>query len=420
MGAVTTQSEIRLATLLEEREITVQKWESIMGEVNAREDTTLSEVEGEHVKMYRERVEAIDAETGSLATDIERTAEAVKNSSRLRRMMAGSEGEVEEGKDGEIVYRTYAAYARDEILTRGATSPECAKIVQQAGGEDAVLRARERLNMLKGRVNNTLSSNVGGLIPPQHISQIFQVIDNSRPLVASATKADLERGTLTYPQVTTRPVVAVQGSEKTEAGNQGMVVDMETTTASVYLGGGDLSWQAINWSTPSALDLWFQLAAADYALKTEVDAATVLRDSAYNHIITTPLSSTPDFATFMTAVGAGGAKVFAASGRMADTVYMAVDRYWYIFGLTSTPTAVFTTIGGDHVGPLNFVPSRGLDSGLIIVGDSEALLCAETPGAPVDLQVVEPAIGGLEVGIIGGFEAVVVDNGAFAEITTAS
>ena len=51
---------------------------------------------------------------------------------------------------------------------------------------------------------------------------------------------------------------------------------MVTATASTYLGGGDLSWQAINWSTPNALDLWFRLIAADYALKTEQDAAQVI------------------------------------------------------------------------------------------------------------------------------------------------
>jgi hypothetical protein len=51
---------------------------------------------------------------------------------------------------------------------------------------------------------------------------------------------------------------------------------MVTATASVYLGGGDLSWQAINWSTPNALRLWFDLVAADYALKTEQDAATIV------------------------------------------------------------------------------------------------------------------------------------------------
>ena len=57
---------------------------------------------------------------------------------------------------------------------------------------------------------------------------------------------------------------------------------MQTATASTYLGGGDLSWQAINWSTPNALDLWFRLAASDYALKTEQDAAQVLQHSAFS------------------------------------------------------------------------------------------------------------------------------------------
>ena len=212
----------------------------------------------------------------------------------------------------------------------------------------------------------------------------------------------------------------MQASEKTEAGDQGMVVDMLTSNASVYLGGGDLSWQAINWSSPSALDLWFRLAAADYALKTERDAATEITHSAHFNPIATRFGATGTFADFMTAVGAGGAAVFSASGRMANTVYMAVDRYWYIFGLTSTATAQFTNVATGEVGPLRFVPSRGLDAGEIIVGDREALLVAETPGAPVDLQVVEPAIGGLEVGIIGGFEAVVVDEGAFSLVTAAS
>lgn len=419
MGGVTTvQAETRLATLLDERQIITEKWEALNAAINSREQKELSETEQEHVVMYRERVTEIDAETETLANDIKSTREAISNAAALRRLMAGANDGVEEDGDG-IMYRTMAAYARDVILSR--SGEESAKIAQTLGDPEEVLKARERVNLLKARTPaNTLSSDVGGLTPPQHIAQIFQVIDNSRPLVASATKADLVRGQLTYPKVTQRPVVAVQNSEKTEAGNQGMEVEMETANASVYLGGGDLSWQAINWSTPSALDLWFQLAAADYALKTERDAGTVLRDSAFSHIIGSPVSGTPDFATLMTAIGAGAAAVYANSQRMADTVYMAPDRYWYMFGLTSTPQAIFTVVNGNQIGPLNFVPSRGLDSGLIIVGDSEALLVAETPGAPVELRVVEPAIGGLEVGIIGGFEAVVVDDGAFAEISTAS
>lgn len=116
--------------------------------------------------------------------------------------------------------------------------------------------------------------------------------------------------------------------------------------------------------------------------------------------------------------------MYANSGRIADTVYMAPDRYWFALGLTSDAYLSFGQSGMLGVSGesrnLNVVVSRGLNAGEIIVGDAEALLCAETPGAPVELRVVEPAIGGVEVGLIGAFEAAVVDDGAFALITTAS
>lgn len=417
MSVTTTQAETRLATLLDERQIITEKWEALNASINAREEKALSETESEHVLMYRERVTEIDAETGTLADDIESTRSAIANASKLRRLMAGDSEGIEADGDG-IQYRDFATYARDVILSRD--SIECSKIAKQMGDDSEVLKARERLQLLKRTPANTLSSNVAGLNPPEHISQIFQVIDASRPLVAAAPSTGLVRGTLTYPSVDTRPVVAVQASEKTEAGNTGMVVSMKTLSAKTYLGGGDLSWQALNWSTPDALALWFQIAASDYALKTEQAAGDVVIDDAFTHVISSPLGSTPDFATIMTAVGAGYSKVYASSQRLADTLIVSPDRYGYLLGLTSTPTTIFVTVDGQHIGPMNLLTSRGLDTGTMIVGDMQGLLVAETPGAPVELRVVEPAIGGVEVGIIGAFAPVVVDPGAFALITTAS
>jgi hypothetical protein len=259
-----------------------------------------------------------------------------------------------------------------------------------------------------------------GLTPAQHINQIFQVIDTSRPLVASAQRSTLERGQLTYPSISQRPLVAVQGTEKTEAGNQSMHVDMVTATASTYLGGGDLSWQAINWSTPDALDLWFRLAAASYALLTEQDAAQALQHSGFTYNISSTLSSSSTFAQWMTAIGAGYSDVFTNSARVADTLYLSPDLFGYLLGLTSSAFTQFMSVSANNMGPLNIVVSRGMDAGVAVVGDSAGLFVAETAGAPVELRVVEPAIGGVEVGIIGAFEAVVVDPGAFAMITTAS
>ena len=107
MPPTTTQAETRLATLLDERQLITEKWEALTASINARDDKALSETESEHVVMYRERVTAIDAETTTLANDIESTKEAIANAAKLRRAMAGEHEGVEIEGDG-IAYRDFA------------------------------------------------------------------------------------------------------------------------------------------------------------------------------------------------------------------------------------------------------------------------------------------------------------------------
>lgn len=412
-----TQTETRLQSLLDQRDSIQEKHESLMGAANET-DGTFTKGQEDQIKIYRDQAVALDSEIEDLTETVERDRKAREASKAIKRQLANNVDGVEVSDDG-VIYRDFKSYARDFLITRN--SQECSKIASQWGMTHTDIKAaQERLDMLARTPANTLSSNVAGLIPYQHISQIFQVINKSRALVNAASHADLTRGVLNYPVVTTRPVVAVQGTQKTEAGNTGMVVDMVTATASTYLGGGDLSWQAINWSTPNALDLWFDLAAASYALFTETDAATVVSASAFLNNIASPIATTATFAEFMTGVGAGYAEVWANSGRIANTIIIAPDRFGYLLGMTSAAFSQFVSVGQNDVGPLNVVVSRGLNAGEIIVGDISALLCAETPGAPVEMRVVEPAIGGVEVGLIGAFEAVVTDNGAFAAVSTAS
>jgi hypothetical protein len=248
--STTTQSEIRLASMLDERETVTNLHEAVVASVQTNEDKLPTEAQQQMIRGYREKEIALDGEIETLTEDIERNRRAIESSKAVRRVLVGQTIDGVE-MDGETVaYRTMAAYARDVILT---SQFQTAGMIAGQVGASEVETAKERLQLAKRTPANTLSSNVGGLTPPQHINQIFQVIDKSRNLVSAAVKATLERGTLTYPQVDTPPVVAVQASQKTEAGNTGMAISMVTATASTYLGGGDLSWQAINWSTPNAL-----------------------------------------------------------------------------------------------------------------------------------------------------------------------
>ena len=413
-----TQAELRLKNLMQERDEYRSRHEVRLADIASREDTTATDDDKKLLRELRELAASRDEEVTELVAEIERDNKAVEQSKAIRRALTGALPGVELEDDG-TVYRDKNAYIWDFFIASQNVA-EVRRITRQWGvTDDEIENANQRLQLVRAPAN-TLSSNVAGLTPPQHIAQIFQIVNRDRPLVNAAQRVDLERGTLTYPQVDTSPVVAVQATQKTEAGNTGMAISMVTKTASTYLGGGDLSWQAINWSTPSALRLWFDLVAADYAQKTEDDAGTVVSASAFLNNIATTLAATPTFAQFMTAVGAGYGEVYANSGRTADSIIMAPDRFGFMLGLTSDAFTQFVDVGQSGIGPLRVIVSPGLNAGEIIVGDIDALLVAETPGAPVEMQVVEPAIGGVEVGLIGAFEAAVVDDGAFALITTAS
>jgi hypothetical protein len=415
---------VRLQWLIDERATVSNLHDDLLSTIESREpgERDMSDVEQSTAEGYRARSQELDTEIAALTEHFARDRDS-QEASRVARGHLAGRGESYDVNGGEIVYRTFAAFARDSILARrqGGVFDQ---IHGRAGGREAVEQARERLARTPA---NTISSDVGGLTPAQHIAQIFQVIETSRPIVASAMRADLERGRLTYPVVVSTPVVALQSAEKTEAGNTKLQIDMEETTAATYLGGGDLSWQAINWSTPSALDLWFRFCAAHYALLTEQDAAQALQHSAFSNNIASTLGALTDFSDILAAIAAGAGDVYANSARVADTVYMAPNALYALAAVASTESASFTGVGslslsgqGGSLMGLNVVVSRGMDSGVIVVGDSSGLLVAETAGAPVELRAVEPAIGGLEVGLIGAFEAVVVDDGAFAMITTAS
>jgi hypothetical protein len=236
----------------------------------------------------------------------------------------------------------------------------------------------------------------------------------------------LTSGTLTYPKIAQRPEVLKQTTEKTEAGTANMQVTLETLTAETYLGAGDLSWQAINWSTPDALQLWFDLAAEAYARATETAACTELTTSGGG---TSPpklgTAGTEDFAGWRAAILAGIASIYTTTGGRAqtDTLYLSANKFFQLAGVGTSATLQVSTVGSLDVGSmtgtyagLRVVGSYGFATNTAIIGDANALLVGETPGAPVEMRAVEPSIGGMEVGVIGAFKAKVYDANRFVHI----
>jgi HK97 family phage major capsid protein len=421
VSTILKNTEARASMLLDERAMLTKSNEELVATVNGRADSNYTDEERELATSYRTRTEQIDAELADIGTVLEREKASAESSKLIRGHLASHQQGVD-FEDGEPVYRTFAAYARDRLIDG---NPDIRAHVEREIGKAAVTDAHERLLRAPA---HTLSSDVGGLLPPQHISQIMDIINAERPVVTSGNRVDLSTGTLTWPKITQRPIVGLQSPEKTETTSQKMTVTMENETADTYLGVGNLSWQAINWSTPAALDLFFQLMAEAYAIQTEAAAAEVVADAA-DTIGTGALAvdGTDTFAEWLAAILAGYTAIYDATRATPDTLYMSPDAFVAAAGVTSAEGAKLIDVGtlnlrsqtGRMVG-LNVVVSPGFAAKQVLVGDSRALLVGETPGAPVELRAVEPSIGGLEVGIIGAFKAISFDDDRFADVGAAT
>jgi len=380
------------------------------------EERDPTESERELISRHRDRLTALEPQIGELL-DLEEQRSASRDARAALSRSAPEEPETPgaltrtapQPKDGEVIYHHFGQYARDEILSRFD------KIAARAG-DGARERAQERLSRA---VANTLTADIPGILPVQHLAQIIDVINRARPVVDAVRSVALTSGVLTYPKIAQRPIVGPQSAEKTELPSQKMQITLEQANAVVYGGAGDLSWQSIVWSNPDALNLWFELAAEAYARTVEGVACSALADSAGAGTGTAPT----DLASWMAAVTAAAGQIYADTGRRADSLFTDGTIGYALLGMVSAEAPVFLSAGPGNlqsgtgtIAGLRLVISNGFGGATAIVGDSQAMLCAENPGAPVELRAVEPSIAGFEVGVVGAFLAEIVEPDAFVAL----
>ena len=417
---------MRVERLGDELARTRQKLDDLLA-LAEEEQRKLNDFESEQAAKYRTQIKDYEDEIDLLASDIERENGALDVSALLREDTEPTKRYATPRSDGPVVYRDYTEYIRDWAVMN---IPEVARQVSGPSGDTTVVRA-EAQERLERTLQNTTSTAVAGLIVPTHMTQIMDVISTSRPVVESAADIPLDRGSLTYPKVDTRPTVVEQTSEKTEAGTVAPAISQQTLAAKTYLGAGNISWQAANWSNPDTISVWFRLAAEAYARQTENRACDVLEDAAIGTVGTTSgrlgTVGTESFGAWRTAVAAGIGNVIANSGGrvVPDTLYVSYGRFVQlatlgtdqVLQMSPVGSADFSSLSGTFMG-LKVVGSYGFDQDVAIVGLSRHLFCGENPGSPVEMRVIEPRIGGYEIGVIGAFNAAVFDVNSFAHLGT--
>jgi hypothetical protein len=409
-----------LERMVDERDRAYEAIDEVLAAVE-NDDREPNETERGVIQRHRTRIGELEPQIGELV-DLEDSRDNRRDARAALQRSRTAAGAVDPpaGPTGDAVpiYRTFAQYARDELLVR--FDP-----IAGAAGPHARAQAQERLQRV-APAGSTLTTDVPGLMPPQHVAEIFQQISAARPIIAISRGVPLNSGLLTYPSLDQRPQVGKQPGEKEAGPATPMKVSMKNLPAETFIGSGDLSWQTLQWSNPDALALWFSLMAESYAGQTEAVVATLLEA-----VTASVAAATADLAGWTAAIAQAAGTIFTATmgqgnvGKRPNAIACGAGIGFELLGLVSAQAPVMLNITGGSlatgangsIGGLPIVISGALDPDVAIVGDFRALLAAETAGSPVQLRAVEPSIGGYEVGVIGAFAAVLADPPAFCKVT---
>jgi hypothetical protein len=180
--------------------------------------------------------------------------------------------QMEQAQDvNRIAYETRAkGQAVDQAISIMRGKPHQSEVEYRSAGEYMIdmwhsaqggREASDRLEVYSRAADHQRTGDSLGVIPDPIVGPVIDFIDAARPLVSTLGVLPLTSATFYRPVVTQHPTVGFQGAaggpadEKSELDSQKMIINRLTVNAKTLGGYVNVSRQAIDFSSPSALDL---------------------------------------------------------------------------------------------------------------------------------------------------------------------
>ena len=279
-------------------------------------------------------------------------------------------------------------------------------------------------------LQDVTTAQTPGLVPPQVTGDILGLWLANRPSVDVMTKPNLPPVGMEVQ----RPHIAQHTDvgphvEKAAVASQSFHLDLAKIPLASYAGAVDVSWELANRSSPGALDIVFSDLVSVYARKSDAGAfgglyANVTQSVAWDGTAATMAKAIADAAVMCATNG--------EENLFPDTVWLGLAAYGLLASLTDgngrplfpylAPSNAYGT--ADAVGNISSV--MGLRPAIdpyippnsFLVGPADQAEFYETPGAPVQLSVIDVGVAGYNIGVIGMWAAAAVDPHAFCKVTS--
>jgi HK97 family phage major capsid protein len=270
-----------------------------------------------------------------------------------------------------------------------------------------------------------------GLVPPQVTGDVLGTWLGNRPSIDAMTKPNLPPVGMEVqrPHISQHTDVGPH-TEKGPVASQSFELDLAKIPLASYAGGVDVSWELANRSAPAALDIIFNDLVAVYGRKSDAAAfngmdANVTQSVAWDGTAGTLAKAISDAAVMCATNG--------EENLFPDTVWLGLAAYGLLASLTDgngrplfpylAPANAYGTadlVGNiSNVGGLRPVVDPYIAPNSFLVGPADQAEFYETPGAPVQLSVVDVGVAGYNIGVIGMWAAAAVDPHQFCKVTSA-
>jgi len=311
---------------------------------------------------------------------------------------------------GTFPYRTPGEYVMAYMRTKRGDAAESARFTRALA--------------------DVTTAQTPGLVPPQVTGDVLGTWLGNRPSVDAMSKPALPPVGMKVqrPHISQHTDVGPH-TEKGAVTSRAFTLDLAEIPLSSYAGGVDVSWELANRSSPAALDLVFSDLVSVYGRKSDAAAmngilTNVTHTVAWDGTAGTLAKAISD--AMISCVTNGEENLFP------DTVWLGIQAYGLLASLTDgNGRPLFPTLGPANaygtanqigqissVGGLAPVVDPYITGNTFLVGPRDQAEFYETPGAPVQLSVVDVGVAGYNVGVIGMWAAAAVDPGAFVKVTS--
>jgi HK97 family phage major capsid protein len=291
-------------------------------------------------------------------------------------------------------FQTWGEYAR--ALANGDVSPVAATAIDRM---IVSLEGEARGRVIEGSralVDQT-TANLAGILPPSWLTDIVDFYGIMRPLISAFSTRPLPASGLTvnFPQVTVRPLVAKQTTEKGAVPSRATTIVAGSAAVSTYGGGEDVSVQAIQRTDPAYLAIVNELYAEQAAIVMDTDACTTV-------ISAVPAGANNNLTLSLATNGSDINKALATAGKTIlnaranfDTFVMGTDLWAYVVGAADTTgRPLFPTVGPvNPVGQSAVNAATGNARGVAFVADPNM---APANGVAGDSRAFTTMLGGLQ------------------------